>query len=496
MATTPRAAPDWTYPYEPQPKQALAHRTWAAERLFGGAAGPGKTEWLMAEVLRPVLSWGVNGLLLRRTFPDLAQPKGIIERLLERIPAHVGRYNETKHYWRFRNGAILQLGYLANDKDVQRYVGAEYGVIGWDQVEHFTEWQYRRLWHPLRAGAAEHAGFIPYMVATANPGGPGHHWVKRRWIDPAPPYVVWQPEPTIDEPDPGSRAFIPGSVDDNKYLGPDYHRRLAMLPPDEYQALRWGNWDVYAGARFSSWNRNVHVIDPEDFPVPPGAGVPRGMAVDYGMDAPWCALWGALFPDGLVVIYRELYQAGLTPAEQASLIREVETGAGERSAGRPMPSWLDPACWARPPDQPAKAPQRVSGPGAVTVGDTDTAAPSGSIADTYYRHGVAARKANNDRLTGTARIADKLRVRADGRPRLLIYSNCLNLIRTLPGLPRDKKNPELYDTNGEDHAADTLRYLLMGLDPGGGPVVAGPGPESSAGASPRSTTAGLRKRGF
>lgn len=489
---------EWTYPYTAQEKQAIAHRRWAKERLYGGAAGGGKTEWLLAEVLAPILRYGVNGLLLRRTFGALNQPEGIVERLLTRIPRHIGVYNNSQHRWRFRNGALLQLGYLQNDGDVQQYMGAEFGVVGWDQVEQFTEWQYRRMLHPLRVSEghpAREAGYRPFMVATANPGGVGHTWVKSRWIDPAPPGVVWQPSPSKDEPRPGSRLFVPATIDDNRFLGQDYLDQLDGLPEDERRALRMGDWDVYAGARFGrTWRRNVHVVDPEDYPVPLGASVARGIGIDYGGENPFAALWGARFgADGSIVVYRELYEAGLTPAEQAEAIRAAEL-EGERGPGRPVPAWLDPACWIRDPNQ-QKPP-----PGAIGGGQKG-APPAGSIADTYRRHGVPVQKANNDRRTGTALIASRLKPdRIDHRPRLYIYSSCLNLIRTLPGIPRDKKDPELYDTTGEDHAVDALRYLLMGLD-GKAP----PASDLEPPADPRlprqppagsTVTAGMRQAGF
>lgn len=460
MSSAATADPPGTfrYPYTSQAKQTLGHRLWADERLYGGAAGGGKTEWLLAEVLAPVLRHGVNGIILRRTYRHLSQPQGIIERLRARIPRYVGRYNASKHLWTFANGALLQLGHLQHDGDVEQYMGAEFGVMAWDQVEQFTEWQYRRMiGHPLRVSEdhpASAAGFRPYVVATANPGGDGHQWVKSRWIDPAPPNVVWQPNPSEDEQRPGSRAFIPARVEDNAYLGDHYIARLEGLPEDDRRALRDGDWDVYKGARFGHvWKRPVHVIDPEAWPVRVGAGIPRAIGIDYGNAAPFAALWGALFPDGLVVIYRELYRTNLSPAEQARLVVDAES-PGERGRGRPVPAYLDPSCWARNPNEPRPQPGAIAHPGQP---------PKGSIADTYRRNGLPVLRANNDRHAGTALIASQLGVRADGRPRLLIYSTCVNLIRTLPGLPRDPHDPELYSTKAEDHAADALRYLLMGL---------------------------------
>lgn len=480
MAGAP-VARTWSYPYGgqpntgPQARQAEAHRLAAAvkELLYGGAAGGGKTDWLLAEVLANIFRYKIDALVLRRTFPQLNAQNGIIVRLLERIPAHIGTYNATEHRWTFVGGGSLVLGFLRTDADVGRYIGGEFHLIAWDQVEEFTEWQYRRMFHPLRI-AVDHpaylAGFRPGMICSANPGGPGHHWVKSRWIDPAPPGIAWQPNPSEDEPKPGSRAFVPATVEDNAYASQEYRDQLESMPEDERRALRWGDWDVYSGARFGKlWRRPVHVIDPEQFPTRPGGGYVRAIGIDYGMDAPFCALWGLRLPDGLVVVYRELYAADLTPAQQAEAILLAEA-AGERIPGRPVAAYLDPSCWARQPGDAAKAPAGV-------IAHPDAAPPS-SIASDYLRHGVPVTRANNDRRAGTARIADALRVRKDGLPRLLIYSTCRNLIRTLPGLPRDDRDPELYDTTGEDHAADALRYLLMGLVPEGArdavPVAVGP----------------------
>lgn len=458
-----------TYTYTPHPPQAAAHSVLVDELLYGGAAGGGKTDYLIAEVLATLLAVpGSSGVIFRRTFPDLARPSGIIRRLLDRLPdGRDGfRYNASEHQWTLPGGGILELGHLAADRDVTKYQGAEYTVIGWDQLEQFTEYQYRYLLHRLRAAGGIrqrlHAhGLRPRSLATANPGGVGHAWVKARFIDPAPPGRPWRPLPTLDEPHPGTRLYVPARLEDNPSLGPEYRHRLESLDPDTRRAMLDGDWDVYAGQRFRSFRRNIHVIDPEQLPLSLG-GVPRGLGVDYGLDAPFAALWGARLTDGLIVIYRELYTAGLTPTEQAAAIAAAEA-EGERSTGRPIPIALDPSTWAR---NPHHADANVTGRGTSAGRTTDPdAPPPGSIAAAYReRFGPALVKANNDRLAGVALIADKLRVRADGLPRLLIYSTCTNLIRTLPALPRDPRRPEDVDTTAEDHAYDALRYLADVLE--------------------------------
>lgn len=469
----------WSYPYgglpgqRPHPKQAIAHQQVAKEILFGGAAGPGKTDWLIAQVLRPCFAYaGFSGLLLRREFPHLNQRNGIIDRLNARIPKFIGTYNTSEHVWTFRNGSKLQLGFLRTDADVQRYVGGEYGVIGWDQVEQFTEFQFTRLFHPLRMPLEHPAiqdGYIPHMAVTANPGGPGHMWVKSRWVDPAPPMVVWQPAPTKEQPTSGTRVYVPATLDDNPSMPQWYRDELdAITDPQLRKALKDGDWDVYAGSRFGHlWRRNIHVVSPDDWPIPEGAGVRRGLAIDYGLEHPWCALWGAVLSDGLVVVYRELHQNGLTPRQQAEQIRAVERAAGERLPGRPMPTVLSHDAWHRDPSEESTA-QQVKGRNVTTVtgGGGTNAPPKGSIAWHYKQAGIVATRAYNDRLGAAMLLSDKLGIRPDGRPRLLVYDTCINTIKQVPAIPRDKANPELAAKQDGDDALDTLMYLLQLVAPG------------------------------
>jgi len=452
--------------YVPNPRQAIAHATLVDELLYGGAAGGGKSRFARMEALAFACQVpGSATLILRKTFPDLNRAGGMIPMLRIEVPKALGTYNGTAHIWTLRNGSTIELGYLRTDADVVNYQGAEYQLIIVDEVTQQTEFRYRYLLSRLRASGdlaarMKAAGLYPRMISTGNPGGVGHAWVKSRWIDPAPPEKPWRPAATLEDPDPGVRCFIPAKVTDNTAIDEGYLRKLNSLPEDERRALRDGDWDVYSGQRFRGFRREVHVIDPEDLPLSLG-GIIRAVGVDYGLDAPYAALWGARLADGLIVVYREDYTNGLTPDEQARRILALEA-PGERDLMRPVPVALDPSTWARNPHV-AHTPK---GPGTIVVGDNgDDDPPPGSIADAYRKHlGRAVVKAHNDRLAGVALIADKLRVRPDGLPRLLIYSTCRNLIRTLPALPRDPKRPEDVDTSAEDHAYDALRYLVAELE--------------------------------
>lgn len=448
----------WRYPYVPTPRQKVAHQTVADELFYGGAAGGGKSEFLLGSHVTLALAVpGSSSVIFRRTFPDLN--RSLIPRLLERIPRSVAVYNSTEKVWKFRNGSRLELGQMERETDVLKYQGAEYQLVSFDELTQFTEYQYRYLLSRLRASGEVRdrlaaLGWRPRMQAAANPGGPGHLWVKARFIDPNPPERVWRPAATLDEPKPGTRVFIPASVRDNPHLDESYTDRLSGLDPVLRRALLWGDWDILEGVRFTGWNRRIHVIDPSEFPVPPGAGIVRGLGVDYGLDAPFSAHWGAKVNDGLVVVYRELYSAGLTPREQAAAILDAEA-PGERTETRKIPVWLDPSTWAR---------NAHNANTKVQSSDPD-APPPGSIAHAYrVKMGRSVEKATNDRRAGAALLDDKLRLRPDGLPRILVYNTCVNLIRTLPALPRSLRDPEDVDTTAEDHAYDSLRYLLMGLE--------------------------------
>lgn len=448
---TPQYPPDVDGDCSPTDRQATASRLspQVDELLYGGMGGGGKTDLLLYEAMTAAVVHAVPVLLLRRTFPQLRQRRGIIERLRERIPDEVGTYHVTEHVWRFASGGALQLGYLASDGDVEGYVGGEYGLICWDQLEQFSEWQYRRMFHPLRLPdrhPAMRAGWRPRMLATANPGGVGHHWVKSRFVDPAPAETPFDSQADDDEPESRRRVFVPAGPGDNPHLSDTYWRNLRSLPADMQKALIEGDWDVFAGTRFGEqWDRAVHVVTPEQVPL--DDNWPRVRGADYGMTNPWGCLWGAKGPDGIVVVYREAYKSGLTPTQQAERIVGVESDA-ERDMR--TATFLDPSCWARSKDQPT-AKQSFGVP------------PEGSIARDYYDAGVRPlSRANNDRLTGAKAVAQALTVREDGRPRLVIYDTCRHLIRTLPSLPRSKTNPEDVDTNAEDHLYDCLRYLLLG----------------------------------
>jgi len=441
------------YDYEPHPKQALAHSIHVDELLYGGAAGGGKSRWGRAEAVLACLAVpGLQAIIFRRTFPDLN--RSVAGPLLAEIPQELGYYHRSDHKWYFNNGSTLELGHLSTAKDLDKYQGAELQFIVFEEATHFTEHQFRYLKSRLRASGKvreglDKLGLKPRMILTANPGGIGHHWVKKRFVDPAPPLTVFRAKPTKNQANPPTRCYVPATAYDNPSNDDGYIGQLESLPETTRRALLNGDWNVMEGVRFPEWNVAHHVIDPSMLPIP-HVGYPRAVGIDYGSSAPFVALWGAKLSDNLIVVYREVDGKGLTPRQQAELIRDSEA-EGERTPDRPLPLVLDPSMWAR----------SVNNPLAVAK---DDAPPPGSIADAYYQvFGSSVGKARNDRIGGWALVDEQLRVRDDGLPRLLVHSTCVNLIRTLPALPRDRKNPDDVDTKADDHWADALRYLLMEL---------------------------------
>ena len=263
------------------------------------------------------------------------------------------------------------------------------------------------------------------MRCTANPGGSGAHWVKKRYIDPAPPNESFRGSDGL------TRKFIPARLEDNPYLAADgrYEQMLAALPPTQRQQLLEGNWDVAEGAAFTEFNPLDHVITPFEIPL----GWERVKGIDYGYASESACVWGAVDPsDGTLIIYRELYRKGLTGSELGGMLTEMEY-----EDPFSVPGVLDTACWNR------------TGTGGPTVGET------------LLRAGHKLRRADKNRIQGKIQIHEYLKVAQSGRPKLQIFNTCPHLIRELQSIPLDKSKPEDVDTHAQDHAYDALRYLIM-----------------------------------
>ncbi len=276
------------------------------EALFGGAAGPGKSEVL---IMLPIVSGlfqlrKFKGLLLRRTFPELE--KSLILRTQEVYPSTGGIYNKQLRRWHWpAYGSILDFGYAEHEQDVRKYDTTEYTYIGFDELTSFTEFQYRYLSF-TRCRTSDPS--VPAFVRGAtNPGNIGHGWVRERFVAPA-----REGYKRIVDSLGNSRIFIPALPTDNPYLikaDPQYIKRLEALPEAEKRAKLYGDWWTFEGQafefrteRFPGEPENaLHVIDP--FPIP--HYWPKILSIDWGWSAMTYALWAAISPDKRLYCYKE-----------------------------------------------------------------------------------------------------------------------------------------------------------------------------------------------
>ena len=390
--------------------------------LYGGAAGGGKSYAMLVDPLRFAHRGAHRALILRRSMPELRE---LIDKSRELYPkAFPGcKYKEVEKLWNFPSGAKIEFGFLERDADVYRYQGQAYSWIGFDEITHqATEFAWNYLASRLRTTDPE---IIPYMRCTANPGGVGAHWVKKRYIDPSPPNESFKGSDGL------SRKFIPARLDDNPYLASDgrYEQMLKALPATQRRQLLEGDWEVAEGAAFTEFDRNIHIIDPFEIPI----HWDRIKGIDYGYASESACVWGAIDrDDNTLIIYRELYRKGLLATDLAQLIAEMEL-----NDPMSVPGVLDTACWNR------------TGQTGPTVGET------------LVKAGHKLRRADKNRVAGKIQIHEYLKVQQSGRPKLQIFNTCPNLIRELQSIPLDKSNPEDVDTHAPDHAYDALRYLIM-----------------------------------
>lgn len=391
------------------------------EVLYGGAAGGGKSYGQLIDALLFALKYPKSKqLIFRRTFAEL--DNSLIRVSRDLFPGAIAGYNGSKYSYTFVNGSIIDFGYMSTEDTVHRYQSSEYDIIRFDELTHFTETMYTYMLSRIR-------GANPYpkqMKSSTNPGGIGHGWVRKRFIDLAPPNT------TITTPT-GTRKFIPAKVQDNNFLmkaDPEYITRLNNLPEEERKALLYGSWDVFSGQYFTEWDRAKHVIEP--FTIPKEWR--RFRSMDWGYNDPCAVLWYAVGPDGRVYVYREA-------TFEQTLSRDVADRVRELSEGESIAyTVISPDAWQH-------------------RGLTDIAGES--IADTFTSRGVPVIKADNSRVIGWNRCREFLADMPDGLPGVQIFSGCLKLIETLPQMIYDEKNVEDVADGLPDHWSESFRYGLM-----------------------------------
>jgi len=436
---------------QPGPQTALLQCP-VFEVFYGGARGGGKTESSIGDWLQhsSLYGEGAIGIFVRRKLTQLSE---VIARTKQLFPKLGARYHEQQKTWTMRNGARLKFVYLEKDSDAEEYQGHSYTRIYVEELTNFpSPGPVNKLRATLRSGAGVPCG----MRLTGNPGGPGHNWVKARYIDPNPAgYQIITEETDIEFDGVKTtvsldRVFIPSKLGDNHLLirnDPTYILRLRQSGSEQLvRAWLEGDWSIVDGAFFSEWDENLHV-HPADLTRHIPRTWQRFRAFDWGSAKPFSVGWYALvgedwtpapdlyFPKNALIKYKEWYGAKGPNVGVKMTAVQVAQGIWQRERDDlPKYGVADPAIFIR-----------NGGP---------------SIAEDMAIHRCQWRPADNKRVPGWEQLHKRL-IGENGKPMLYFLDSCADSIRTIPVLQHDETNMEDLDTDGEDHAADETRYACM-----------------------------------
>ena len=391
--------------------------------LFGGSAGPGKSYWLRWYAIRALINWhkktglrGIRAGLFCEDYPSLKDRH--ISKMQYEFPSWLGEIKDSQadglafHLASSFGGGILALRNLDNPS---KYLSSEFALIAIDELTMNEKNVFDMLRLRLRWTGIEDARFI----AGTNPGNKGHVWVKKMWMD---------GEFELEEKEANEFVYVKALPSDNPHLAESYKVALQSLPERLRKAYWEGDWNIFEGQYFTEWSEGVHVVEP--FTVPESWKKVRG--IDHGRNKPTACLWGAIDYNGTLWIYREYYMAGVDADINAQEI--AKRGFGENY----LFTVLDSSCFSR-------------------TGSGET------IAEIYARNGVMAEPSHKDRIAGWTLFHEYLRHSDITAPKMRVFSTCPNTIHTIPTLQHDNRRPEDVDTNGEDHAADAISYVLQSL---------------------------------
>lgn len=419
---------------EPNEKQKLALKAKTKYVGYGGARGGGKSWFVRTKAKLLALKFpGIKILIIRRTYPELINNH--INILVSELNG-IARYNKSEKVFTFLNGSIIKMGYCSGDQDLLQYQGSEWDVIFFDEATNLSEYQMKTIIACLR-GVND---FPKRVYFTCNPGGQGHQYIKRIFID--------------KRYEDGERAedytFVQALVGDNIKLmetQPDYIRQLEALPPKIKEAWLNGSWDVYEGQYFEEFvDRPEHYLDRqwthviEPFDIPSSWTIHRSF--DWGYRRPWSLGWWALDHDGVAYRILEFYGCTKTPNEGRKwtpnkVFSEIHRIECEHPwlKGKNIQGVADPAIWN------------------TEYGE--------SIAETAAKNMVYFSKGDHERIPGWMQMHYRMAFDENGYPMMYVFKNCKDFIRTIPTLMYDEHEVEDIDTDGEDHIADETRYFFM-----------------------------------
>lgn len=428
------------------------------EGFYGGAAGGGKTDYLVVEAASQVDIPEYKAIIFRRTYPELDEVLDKCEQYYKTAYPKA-KYNGSTHCWKFPSGAKIYLGAMQHEKDKYKYQGKQFDFIGFDELTHFTLSQYEYM-RSRNRGKSDKT--VKYMRATGNPGGIGHGWVKQYFINSGIPGETINTDVKLLKPD-GSlytqritKVYIPSNVWDNEHVlknNPNYVAMLATLNEQDRKALLDGDWNIFSGQVFTEFRDNpdgyeshkmTHVIP--EFRIPQHWNIYRGF--DYGYSKPFAVGWYAIDPDGTAFRIAELYgcqhnaageaipDVGVKwePTQIARMIRAIET-SDPNIKGRNIIGIADPAIFEESMGQ--------------------------SIAAMMAKERVYFNRGDHVRIPGKMQCHYRLKFDENGYAKFYVFNKCREFIRTVPSLVYDDTHVEDINTKQEDHIYDEWRYVMM-----------------------------------
>lgn len=415
----------------PYPKQIDFFKSKSRYTAYGGARGGGKSWAARTKAMLLATRYsGIQILLLRRSLKELRENHVLP---LQKILKGIANYSEMNKEFTFKNGARIVLGYCSTEADVLQYQGQAYDVIFLEEATQFTEVQFKTFTESNRSSGLMTEKFSPRMYFTCNPGGIGHNWMKRLFIDRI--YSGTEKE--------ANYTFIKSTVYENKYLmenNPEYVENLENLPEARKKAMLYGDWDAFEGQYFEEFNRDIHVVEPFEIPD----YWDKYVTIDYGLDMLAC-YWIAADEIGNCYVYREFCESNLIISEAAKRIVSL-------TKEKIKIYYAPPDLWNRRQDT------------------------GKSAAEVFGENDLFLVKSNNDRVQGWYNVKEWLQVydlkdsqtgKDKKNSRLKFWKNCVILIKNLPLLQHDERKPNDVSNDPHDitHSPDALRYFCTMRNP-------------------------------